>query len=133
MTEKSGFYTKKEAKKSKTKRRKEEKRKMNSEYLEFKGKEVLLKEILYIKVSKKNRIEIVSNDGRYEFTSSLKEIGKVLDDRFAECSSSEYVNIDHIISVDKINRGVIMTDKSTHKISFRKLKRFIKKWEKLDN
>lgn len=102
------------------------------EYLEFKGKKVLLKEILYIKVSKKNRVEIVSSTGRYEFTSSLKEMAKSLDERFAECSASEFVNMDYIVSVDKQNRGVILTDKSAHKISFRKLKKFVKEWEKAD-
>lgn len=88
------------------------------------------KDIIYIKVSDKRKVNIISTNGLYCFNSYLKDLLKLLDDRFLCISQSEIINTDYILNVDTEKRQVILEGHGTHDISVRRLENFLKKWEK---
>lgn len=68
-----------------------------------------------------HKIEIITLDGLYEQTASLKDMMVLLDDKFFCCHRSWIINTAHIRELDRKRRVVILGNSMECPVSFRKL------------
>lgn len=68
-----------------------------------------------------HKIEIITYEGIYEQTSSLKDMMELLDDKFFSCHKSWIVNIAYIKQINKKKRVVILENNMECPVSFRRM------------
>ena len=97
-----------------------------------KGKDIKKKitDIIYFE-SSRHKVKIVTNDGKFEFYSTIADVYKELENfGFAICHSSYIVNIEHIVEFNKDK--VKMSNDVVIKISRGKSKDFFEQVAKYD-
>ena len=74
-------------------------------------------------------IKVVGEDFTYSFYSSLNEIEKQLDNSFYRCIKSCIINMNHIVSIDKHEKNVNLTQNITVPISIRNYSKFVESYK----
>lgn len=86
---------------------------------------VKYEDILYFETCKKRFIGVSTCNSYIEFNGTLKELEKVLDDRFIRCHKSYIINKDKVSNIDKKQRIITMENGSKCYVSLLLLKKTV--------
>lgn len=96
-------------------------------------KNILLHDILFFQAaSTSHKIAVHTNQGRFEFYHTLKQIEQE-ETRFFRCHQSYVVNMDNIMEMNKKERKVTMCNGESCPVSFRRFKALEEKNQILQN